>query len=170
MDVTLARRALVCAQDLRWLGLTCGFVVLALQATAKLAVVPGSTLMVDASKLKSGCPTRRAVYTTALLPCAVRSTFLTCAYRAADQICSVITAQECWQRCMHFSQSRCPKGCVVLIASHSAQAAVELAVALPSEQAQHMCLNMQSIRDRDIRDELGCFHCPGMNHVHCQDR
>ena len=62
-------------------GLTCGLVVLALQATAKLAVVPGSTLMVEASKLKSGWPTKRAVYTTALLPCALRSTVLTCDHK-----------------------------------------------------------------------------------------
>ena len=47
---------------------TCGLVVLALHCTAKLAVVPGSNLTVDVSRLKSGWPTKRAVYTTALLP------------------------------------------------------------------------------------------------------
>ena len=57
---------------------TCGLVVLALHCTAKLAVVPGSNLTVEASRLKSGWPTKRAVYTIALLPWPASSMVLTC--------------------------------------------------------------------------------------------
>lgn len=55
--------------------------MLALKLTAKLDGLPGSTLMVDVSRLKSGCPTKRAVYTTALLPCALSSMLLTCVHK-----------------------------------------------------------------------------------------